>query len=133
MIQNIQREVDKITAEKNEEVLWLKNHREKLPTQIKKLKKDKKLFENKVQQLVENKALNVEVQVEEKKIDTNAVNVTTKEEDKQVEKNTNLDVVVQTMNIPCEGSVTNSTTSLQEENKKVATPNKGNSNQKSSL
>ena len=55
-IQYLQREVDKITTNKNEKVARLKDHNDKLLTQIKKLKKDKNSLENKVQQLVENEA-----------------------------------------------------------------------------
>lgn len=82
----MQREVDKITADKNEEVSRLKDHSEKLLTQIKKLKKDKKSLENKVQHLIQKKASkysNVEIQVEEK---TDPMNITTQEEDKPVEE-----------------------------------------------
>ena len=49
------------------------------------------------------------------------MNATTQEEDKKVAENTNLDVVVQMMNVPCEGSISNSTTSSPKENRKVAT------------
>ena len=49
----MQREVDEITTNNNEEVSRLKDHNNKLLTQIKKLKKDKKSLENKVQQLVQ--------------------------------------------------------------------------------
>ena len=94
VIQNMQKEVEKFTTNKNEEVSFLKEHNEKLLTQIKKMKKDTKSLENKVQQLVKNessKPSNVEVQVEEK-TDTNPVNITIQEENKQVTKNTNFDV-----------------------------------------
>ena len=47
------------------------------------------------------------------------MNVTTQEEDEQVEENTHLDVAVQTMNIPSECFITNSTTSSPEENLKT--------------
>ena len=63
-IQNMQKEIDKITTNKNEEVDRLKDHNNKLLTQIKTLKIDKKSLENKVQQLVEkelSKSSNVEV------------------------------------------------------------------------
>ena len=49
------------------------------------------------------------------------MNVTTQEEDEQVKENTRLDVAVQTMNIPSECFITNSTTSLPEENIKIGT------------
>ena len=66
-IQNMQREVDDITTDKNEEFSRLKDHCEKLLMQIKKLKKDKESLENKVQQFIDKEASNEEVQVEEKK------------------------------------------------------------------
>ena len=47
-IQYLQREVEKIKTNKNEEVARLKDHNDKLLTQIKKLKKDKNSLENKV-------------------------------------------------------------------------------------
>ena len=84
-IQNMQREVGKITTDKNEEVSRVKDHSEKLLAQIKKLKKDKKSLENKVQQLIEKEASNVGIQVDEKTTNTNRVNITTQEEDKLVE------------------------------------------------
>lgn len=56
-IKNKQREVDKITNNKNEEVSQLKYHSEKLLTQIKKLKKDPNLLENKVHKLIDKEAL----------------------------------------------------------------------------
>ena len=49
----MKREVDKITADKNEEVSWLKDHSERLLTQIKKLKKDKKSLAGKLEQLAQ--------------------------------------------------------------------------------
>ena len=49
------------------------------------------------------------------------MNVTTQEEDKQVEENTRLNVAVQTMDIPIECFITNSTTSSPEENIKIGT------------
>jgi len=58
VLQNMQREIDKITTDKNEEVSRLKDHSEKLLTQIRKLKKDKNSLENKLQQLIEKEALN---------------------------------------------------------------------------
>jgi len=122
-IQNMQKEVDKITADKNEEVSRLRDHSEKLLTQIKKLKKDKKLLEKKGQQLVEKKVSkfsNVEIQVEEK-TNIDPVNMTTQEEGKSVEENTHLYVAVQMIKIPSEGYVTNSTTSSPEVNQKIST------------
>ena len=54
-IQYFQREVDEITTNKNEKFSRLKDHNDKLLTQIKKLKKDKKSLENNMQQLIKNK------------------------------------------------------------------------------
>ena len=113
----MQKEIEKITTNKNEEVVHLKNHNDKLLTQIKTLKKDKKTLGNKVQQLVEkesSKPTNVKVQVEEKS-NVDPVNVSTKEDDKQVTEETNLDAR-KTRNILSEGSVTYSITSLPKEN-----------------
>ena len=84
-IQNMQREVDKITTEKNEEVSRLKDDSEKLLTQIKKLKKNKKSLENTVQQLIAKEASNIEIQVDEKTSNNDLVNNTIQEEDKLVE------------------------------------------------
>ena len=47
------------------------------------------------------------------------MNVTTQEEDKQVEEKTHVDVAIQTMNIPSECFIANSTTSSLEENIKI--------------
>ena len=102
-IQYLQREVEKITTNKNEEVARLKDHNKKLLMQIRKLKKDKKSLENKVQQLVE-------------KMNIDLVKATTQEEYKKVAKDTNFDVVVQTKNIINEGPVTCSLTSSPKEN-----------------
>ena len=90
----MQNEIDKITIDKNEEVSRLKNHSEKLLTQIKILKKDKKSLENQVQQLIKKEASNVGIQVDDKTSNTDLVNVTTQEKDKQVEEKTRLDAAV---------------------------------------
>jgi len=66
--------------------------------QIKKLKKDKNSLENKVQQLIEKEASNVEVQVEEKGINIDPVNIITQEEGKLFEEKTHIDVVVHMIN-----------------------------------
>lgn len=78
-------------------------------------------MENKVQQLIEKEASNVEVQVEEKGINTNPMNIITQEEGKPVEEKTYLNVAFQMINIPSEGSITNSTTSSPEVNQNTAT------------
>ena len=90
--------------------------------QIKKLKKDKKSLENKVQQLVKNeasKSSNIEVQVEEKS-NVDPVNVSTKEDDKQVAEETNLDAG-RTRNILREDYVTISITFSPGENQRCET------------
>lgn len=72
----MQIEIDNITTKKNKQFSLLKDHSEKLLTQIKKLKKDKKTMENKVQQHIEKEALkysNVEIQVEEKRMNLDLV------------------------------------------------------------
>jgi len=61
------------------------------------------------------------VQIESKGTNTDPGNITIQEEDKSVEEMTHLVVAVQTMNIPSECSITNSTTSSPEENLKIAT------------
>ena len=118
VLQNMQKEIDKINVDKNEEVSRFKNHSEKLLSQIKKLKKDKKSLENKVQQLIEKEASNVGIQVDDKTTNTDRVNMTT-QEDKSVKETTHVDVAVQTMNIPSECSITNLITSSPEENLKT--------------
>ena len=110
VLQNMQNEIDKITIDKNEEVSRPKTHSEKLLTQIKILKKDKKSLEYQVQQLIKKEASNVGIQVDDKTTNTDSVNVTTQEEDKEVEEKTCVDVATQTMNIPSECFIANSTT-----------------------
>ena len=121
VLQNMQNEINKITIDKNGEVSRLKNHSEKLLMQIKILKKDKKSLENQVQQLIKKEASNVGIQVDDKTTNIDSVNVTTQDEDKQVEENTRLEFAVQTMNIPSECFITNSTTFSPEENIKIGT------------
>lgn len=94
VLQNMPNEIDKINVDKNEEVSRFENHSEKLLSQIKKLKKDKKSLENKVQQLIKKEASNVGIQVDDKTSNTDLVNVTTQEKDKQVEEKTCLDAAV---------------------------------------
>ena len=62
-------------------------------TQIKKLKKDKKSLENKVQQFIKKKVSNVGIQVDDKTTNTDPENMKT-QEDKSVEETTHLDVAV---------------------------------------
>ena len=93
VLQNMQKEIDKINVDKNEEVSRFKNHSEKLLTQIKKLKKDKKSLEGQVQQLIKKEASNVGIQVDDKTTNTDPLNMTT-QEDKSVEETTHVDVAV---------------------------------------
>jgi len=59
----MQREVDKITTNKNEEVFRLKDHGGKLLTQIKKLKNDKKSLKDKLEQLTQEVSKSLDVTV----------------------------------------------------------------------
>ena len=71
---------------------------EKSLTQIKKLKKDNKSLENKLQQFIgmeASKSSNVEIQVEEKETNTDPINFTTHTSPNPIEAKTYLDVVVQ--------------------------------------
>lgn len=82
----MQKEVEKIIADKYKEVTCLKDHNEKLLTQIKKFNKDKKLLESEVQQFIEKEASKSSVvQVEEKGTNADLVNITTQENDKSDE------------------------------------------------
>ena len=108
----MQKEVDKIIVDKNEEVSCLKDHSEKLLTQIKKLKNDKKSLKNKLEELITkevSKFLDVTIQGEEKETNTDTVNITTQELEKPIQVKTNSDIVVQTMEIPSDDSMINST------------------------
>jgi len=75
----MQKEVEKIIVGKKEEVNRLKENSEKSLTQIKKLKKDMKSLEKKVQQFIEKettKPSNVEIQVQVQEINTDPINFT---------------------------------------------------------
>ena len=74
----MQNEIDKIIVDRNEEVLRLKNHSEKLLTQIKKLKNDKKSLKDKLEQLTQEvlKSPDVTVEVEDKGTNTDPINIT---------------------------------------------------------
>ena len=89
----MQKEIDNINVDKNEKVSQFKNHSEKSLSQIKKLKKDKKSLENKVQQFIEKEISNVGIQVDDKTTNVDPVNMTT-QEDKSVEETTHVDVAV---------------------------------------
>ena len=52
VLQNMQNKIDKITADRDEEVLRIKDHSKKLLTQIKKIKKDKKSLKDKLKNVV---------------------------------------------------------------------------------
>ena len=112
----MQREVGRITVGKNEEVSRLKDHSEKLLMQIKKLKKENKLLENKVQQLIEKEASNVEIQVDEKKTNINPINNTAQEADKLVEVKMYSKVAVPTTKDSSEDPEINHSTSITKGN-----------------
>ena len=112
----MQREIDKITTDKNEEFSWLKDHSEKILTQIKKLKKDKKSLENKVQQLNEKEASNVGIQVDEKTTKIDPVSNTTQGKDKLVEVKMYSVVAVPTTKDSCEDLDINHSTSITKGN-----------------
>lgn len=114
----MQREVDKITTNKNEEVFRLKDHGGKLLTQIKKLKNDKKSLKDKLEQLTQevSKSLDVTVQVEEKGINTDPVNITTQGEDKLDEVKMYSEVAVPTTKYSSEDLEINHSTSITKGN-----------------
>ncbi len=90
-------------------------------SQTKKLKEDKKALKDKSEQVTQeevSKSPVTIVQVENKGMNTDPVHVTT-QEDKPIEEITHIDVAVQTMDIPSECSITNSTTSSLEEKLKT--------------
>ena len=101
----------------------LRNHNQTLLTQIKKLKNDKKSLNDKLEQLQNEvlKSLVVSVQVEDKGINTDPVNITSKEEEESREFKTYVEVAIQTMDIPNDDSVANSTTTTPEENQDSTT------------
>ena len=114
----------KINELKNQELIRLKKHNQSLLSQIKKLKDDKKSLKNKLEEFLTkevSKLSDVTHQVEDKETNTNLVNITTQEEEKPIEVKTNSDVAVQTMEIPSDDSVTNSTTTVPEVNHKITT------------
>lgn len=99
----------------------MRNCNQSLLNQIKKLKDDKKALKDNLEQVTQeevSKSPVTIVQVENKGTNTDPVNMTT-QEDKSVEEMTHVDVAVQTMDIPSECSITNSTTSSLEENIKT--------------
>ena len=113
----IQNTENKVDESKTEEILRLRNHNQSLLNQIKKLKVDDKALKDKLEQVTQeevSKSAATTIQVENKGTNTDPVNMTT-QEDKSVKETTHVDVAVQTMNIPSECSITNSTTSLSEE------------------
>jgi hypothetical protein len=124
-MQNMQKEIDKIITDKNEEISRLKNHSQNLITQIKKLKGEKKSQQETLKQLTNKKSLidketmidpieikkssAVKIQVAEKGTNTSPVEV-----------ETTSDVGVQTMEAPSvltnQNSSINKATSVHEEN-----------------
>jgi hypothetical protein len=125
-MRNMQKEIDKVIIDKNEEISCLKNHSQNLIAQIKKLKGEKKSQQEMLKQLMNKKSLidketmiypteikkssAVQIQVAEKGTSTNPVEV----------KSTS-DVGVQTLEIPSvltnRGSSINNATSMHEEKK----------------
>jgi hypothetical protein len=125
-MRNMQKEIDKVIIDKNEEIYCLKNHSQNLIAQIKKLKGEKKSQQEMLKQLMNKKSLidketmiypteikkssAVQIQVVEKGTSTNPVEV----------KSTS-DVGVQTLEIPSvltnRGSSINNATSMHEEKK----------------
>lgn len=117
----IQNTKNKVDESKTKELLRLRNHSQSLLNQTKKLKEDKKALKDKLEQVTQeevSKSPVTTVQVENKGTNIDPVNMTT-QEDKSVEETTNVDVAAQTMDIPSECSITNSTTSSPEENLKT--------------
>lgn len=98
-MQNMQKDVEKIIANKNEEITHLKDHNEKLFMQTKKLTKDKKLLESKIQQFIEEASKSLDVQVEEKWMKIDPVNITTQENDNPTEVKTYSEVAIPTTKI----------------------------------
>jgi len=99
-LQNMQNKIDKITVDRNEEVFRLKDNSEKLLTQIKKLKKDKKSLKDKLEHCIQeevSKSPVVTTPLENKGTYTKIVNTATQEDDKSVEGKPH--VAIQMMNI----------------------------------
>jgi len=113
---------DKVNDSENDKRLRLRNHNQNLLTQIKKLKSDKKSLNDKLEQLQEKvlKYPVVSVQVEDKRIITDLVNITTQEEEKPIEVKTNSAIIVKTMEIPSDDSITNSIMIVLEVNQEIA-------------
>jgi hypothetical protein len=104
--QDLKNKVDK--SETNEELVCLKVHNQSLLTQIKKLKNDKKLLQNKLEQLTRKeasinketmikpmeleKSSDVKIQVVEKGTNTDPINITTQKDANLVEVRIFLDV-----------------------------------------
>jgi hypothetical protein len=126
IVQKVQKEFDKVVADKDEEISLLKNHSQNLIAQIKKLKGEKKSQQETLKQLTSKKLLidketmidpieikkssAVKIQVAEKGTNTNSI-----------KEKTYLDVGIQTMEIPSvltnRSSSINNVTSVHEENK----------------
>lgn len=78
----MQKEVENIIVEKNEEGTYLKDHNKKLLTQIKKLEDDNNSLKNKFEELIAKEASNYsDVAVKEKVMNIDLVNITIQEYD----------------------------------------------------
>jgi hypothetical protein len=88
-----------IDKSNNEENSRQKNYNENLLMQIKKLKNDKRLLENKLEQIHKeaSKSSGVKIQVVEKGINTDSIYIIAQEDANPVEEKTFTDVGVQTM------------------------------------
>jgi len=91
----------KVEQLENEELACsLKNHNQTLLTQIRNLKNDKKLLENKLEQFIKKKASKssaVKIKVVEKGENTDAMDITTQKDSNPIREKTYKDVGVQTM------------------------------------
>jgi hypothetical protein len=115
-------DIKDIDKSDNEENSHLKNHNQNLLMQIKKLKNDKRLLENKLEQIQKeaSKSSGVKIQVVEKGTNTNPIHITAQEDANPVEEKTYRDVGVQMMGTPSvrtnRSSSINQATSMREEN-----------------
>jgi hypothetical protein len=115
-------DIKDIDKSDNEENSHLKNHNQNLLMQIKKLKNDKRLLENKLEQIQKeaSKSSGVKIQVVEKGTNTDPIHITAQEDANPVEEKTYRDVGVQTMGTPSvrtnRSSSINQATSMHEEN-----------------
>ena len=95
-------DIKDIDKSDNEENSRLKNHNQNLLMQIKKLKNDKRLLENKLEQIHKeaSKSSGVKIQLMEKGTNTNPIHITAQEDANLVKEKTYRDVGVQMMETP---------------------------------